>query len=203
MVTARPGRPGRRPGNVDTKAEIVEAARRWFEDKGFNATSIRAVAQEAGVDPALVHHYFHEKADLYIAAMNLPADPKRVSDLVAEDHDGGFGGESLVRHFLAQWELDGDGMGSPSFVAMVQAVASSSEAADSMREFLATRLGPAHFGGDEQAAAFHRSLVSSQLIGLGWARYVLRIEPLASAARADVARWIGPTLDRYVAAEPE
>ena len=69
---------GRRPGNVDTRGEIVEAAKRVFADKGYDGTSLRGVAREAGVDPALVHHYFDGKASLFVAAMALPFDPRQV-----------------------------------------------------------------------------------------------------------------------------
>ena len=69
---------GRRPGNVDTKSEIVEAAKRVFAAKGYDGASLRAVAREAEVDPALVHHYFDGKAALFVAAMALPFDPRSV-----------------------------------------------------------------------------------------------------------------------------
>ena len=69
---------GRRPGNADTRGEIVEAAKRVFAAKGYDGASLRAVAREAGVDPALVHHYFDGKASLFVAAMALPFDPRAV-----------------------------------------------------------------------------------------------------------------------------
>src|SRR5580698_4830182 len=69
---------GRRPGNVDTKSQIIEAAKRVFAAKGYEAASLRAVAREAEVDPALVHHYFDGKASLFVAAMALPFDPRTV-----------------------------------------------------------------------------------------------------------------------------
>ena len=68
---------GRRPGNADTRGEIVEAAKRVFAAKGYDGASLRAVAREAQVDPALVHHYFDGKASLFVAAMALPFDPRR------------------------------------------------------------------------------------------------------------------------------
>src|SRR5258708_23271479 len=67
---------GRRPGNADTRGEIVEAAKRVFAAKGYDGSSLRAVAREAQVDPALVHHYFDGKASLFVAAMALPFDPR-------------------------------------------------------------------------------------------------------------------------------
>jgi AcrR family transcriptional regulator len=192
---------GRRPGGADTRAEIVAAASLEFAEGGYAGASLRAIARRAGVDPALVHHYFADKSELFVAAMDLPGDPQAVAQ-EATVPGGGFLGERVVERFLAQWEEDGVS-GSPAFVAMAQAVASSPEAADAMREFLAERL--THGGGpfdDVDVAHVRRALISSQLVGLGWTRYVLRIEPLASAPRAVVARWAGPTLDRYFTLDP-
>src|SRR5580704_7988416 len=95
---------GRRPGNVDTRAEIIEAARSVFVQSGYAAVSLRAVARRAGVDPALIHHYFVDKAALFIEAMALPLDPREIKEAV---HADGFRGERLVERFLAQWERGG------------------------------------------------------------------------------------------------
>lgn len=190
-------RVGRRPGNVDTRAEIVDAARACFATHGFNGTSIRHVAQQAGVDPALVHHYFADKGELFVAAMGMAGDPRKVAEAAADGW--GVSGEALVERFLAQWELDEGSTESPTFVAMVQALSASVEAAESMRDFLIARLGEFH-PGEGELSAQRQALVSSQLVGLGWTRYVMRFEPVASADRAEVARWVGPTIDRYLAA---
>jgi AcrR family transcriptional regulator len=188
-------RAGRRPGNVDTRSEIVAAARAVFSEEGYSAASMRAIARRASVDPALVHHYFADKATLFVETMQLPMDPRRVQ---AEVQAGGFSGERLVERFLAQWERHGEGQGSPAFLTMAQAMAASPEVADAMREFLADRLIlHAQPGEDEWLSRRRRALVSSQLVGLGWARYVMRMEPLASARRQDVARWAGPAVERY------
>jgi AcrR family transcriptional regulator len=194
------GKGGRRPGNVDTRAEIVAAARAAFQEEGFNGSSIRAIAQRAGVDPALVHHYFADKSELFMETMQLPKDPQEVA---REASAGvGFSGERVVEGFLAQWERDGEGKGSPSFVSVAQAMVSSPEAAKAMREFLADRLSLHGPSGESEAVRHRRrALISSQLFGLGWARYVLCYEPIATASRADVARWAGPTLDRYNAGD--
>jgi AcrR family transcriptional regulator len=189
-----PGR-GRRPGRADTRAGIIDAARAVFHEQGYARASMRAIARRAEVDPALVHHYFADKAELYVQAMSLPLDPRVVKETVQA---AGFSGEHLVERFLAQWE-QGPGPGSPAFVSLAQAMVGSPEVADSMREFLAERIGLHDpFGGDEAEAMRRRSLVSSQLLGLGFTRYVMRMDPIASASRSDVARWAGPTIDRYV-----
>jgi AcrR family transcriptional regulator len=185
---------GRRPGKVDTRAQIVRAARAAFADGGYAAVSMRAIARRAEVDPALVHHYFVDKAALFVETMALPVDPKTITE---EVNVHGFSGERLVERFLAQWER-GKGPGSPAFLNLVQAMAASPGVADNMREFIAERVG-VHGAPDDGEAMLlrRRSLVSSQLMGLAWARYVMRMEPMASASRAEVARWAGPNVDRY------
>ncbi len=190
--------PGRRPGGVDTRGEIIEAARAVFSSAGYTRASLRSIARRAGVDAALVHHYFDDKAALFVAAMELPVDPHEVQ---REATAGGFSGAAVVERFLAQWEEDPRGA-SPSFTALVQAMAASPQAAAAMREFLAERIMPHGPAAESDAAwARRRALISSQLLGLAWTRYVMAMEPLASAPRADVARWVGPTVDRYAKGE--
>jgi AcrR family transcriptional regulator len=185
---------GRRPGNVDTRAEIVEAARAAFSEDGYAEASMRGIARRARVDPALVHHYFADKAALFVETMALPIDPRRIKD---EVEAGGFSGERLVERFLAQWERAGES-GSPMFVGLVQAMVASPDVVENMRAFVIERIGlHGAPGDDEETRLLRRSLVSSQLLGIAWTRYVMRMEPMASATRADVARWAGPTIDRY------
>ncbi len=185
---------GRRPGGADTRAEIVEAARIAFAEDGYAKTSIRSIARQAKVDPALVHHYFADKAALFAETMELPADPKVIA---AEVTTGPFSGERLVERFLSQWEREG-GTGSSSFPGLAQAMAASPEVAANVRQFVIERVGLHGVAGDsEEILARRRSLVSSQLLGIAWTRYVMRLEPMASASRAEVARWAGPTIDRY------
>lgn len=192
MTVAR----GRRPGGADTRGAILEAARAVFYDQGYAEASLRAVARLAGVDPALVHHYFTDKAALYIEAMALPIDPKAVKE---SQDEAGFSGEGLIERFLLQWER-GPGPGSPAFVALAQAMAADPRVADGMREFVVERVGlVGPIDEDEETARTRRALVGSQLLGLAWSRYVMRMEPIASADRAEVARWVGPTIDRYTA----
>src|ERR1700739_4233560 len=109
---------GRRPGNADTRQEIVEAAARVFAEKGYDGTSLRAVARAAGVDPALVHHYFDGKADLFVTAMALPFDPREVK---RANVDSGAAGSAVVESFVAMWDR-AEGSGS-AFASCVAAMA--------------------------------------------------------------------------------
>jgi AcrR family transcriptional regulator len=188
---------GRRPGNVDTRAQIVRAASAVFAEDGYGGVSMRAVARRAGVDPALVHHYFADKAALFVATMDLPMDPKRIKD---EVDAAGFSGERLVDRFLAQWEQDAQ-PGS-AFINLAQAMAASPEVAENVRQFIAERVTLHGVPGDsEETLLRRRSLVSAQLLGIAWTRYVMRMEPLASATRSQLARWTGPSVDRYATGE--
>jgi len=158
---------------------------------------MRAVARRAGVDPALVHHYFADKAALFAETMDLPMDPKRIKD---EVDAAGFSGERLVERFLAQWEQEAQ-PGS-AFINLVQAMAASPEVAENVRQFIAERITLHGAPGDsEETLLRRRSLVSAQLLGIAWTRYVVRMEPLASATRAELARWTGPSVDRYATGE--
>lgn len=188
---------GRRPGNADTRGEIVEAAKRVFASKGYDGTSLRAVAREAGVDPALVHHYFDGKAGLFVAAMALPFDPKQVKDQAGGGAPGHSGAQT-IEGFLTMWDL-AEGSGS-SFASCLSAMAASENVADAMREFVNDRVWNSIEAPEGEGEALKRrriSLVSSQLMGLAFARYILRVPPMSTASPRQIGRWVGPTLDRY------
>jgi AcrR family transcriptional regulator len=190
---------GRRPGNADTRGEIVEAARHVFAEKGYDGASLRAIARAAKVDPALVHHYFDGKADLFVTAMALPFDPRTVRDHASSR---GHSGVASVVGFLTMWDK-AEGSGS-SFAACVGAMAASRNVADAMRQFVNDRVWSVirheseSAGESEEMAERRVALISSQLMGLAFARYLLRVPPLSTATPMEIARWVGPTLDRYM-----
>jgi AcrR family transcriptional regulator len=190
---------GRRPGKIDTRDGIIQAAQEAFARNGYDGTSLRAVARAAGVDPALVHHYFDGKADLFMAAMSLPFDPRQVhQEAEAASAATGFTGAVAVTGFLSMWDR-AEGTGS-SFVSCVGAMAASPAVADAFREFVRERVWQLlrrNEGESDELYDTRRALASSQLLGLAYARYVLRVPPLSTAAPADIGRWAGPTLDRY------
>jgi AcrR family transcriptional regulator len=187
-------RPGRRQGDPRTRETIVDAARAEFLERGYAATTIRSVARRAEVDPALVYHYFTDKPTLYGSTLSLPADPRQIlNDVRAGTASPGV---LLVEGFLAQWET-GPGQPGQSFVNQVQAMSSSPEAARALREFLVDRVWDRLGDGDE-SARWRTVAVSSELIGLAWNRYVVRMEPLASATVREVAEHVGPALERLM-----
>ena len=186
---------GRRPGKANTRNEIIQAAKQVFAEEGYDGTSLRAVARAAAVDPALVHHYFDGKADLFVSAMALPFDPREV-----KEHAEGPGqpGPETVEGFLTMWDK-AEGTGS-SFTSCLAAMASSPNVADAMREFVSERVWRARppVEGESEAMAKRRTaMISSQLMGLAFIRYVLRVPPVSTASPKEIGRWAGPTLRRY------
>jgi AcrR family transcriptional regulator len=179
--------PGRRPGSPDTRGEILEAARREFGAQGYDRTSMRAVARAAGVDPALVHHYF--------AAMEVPFDPRTLLASVLEGPRDRIG-ERIVRAVLGEWD---DPERQPRLLAVIRTAIASEASSHLLRDgFLRLILDQiASIPGVEDASR-RGNLVASQIVGLIMARYVVGIEPLASMPADEVAASVGPTLQRYL-----
>lgn len=190
---------GRRPGSPPTRQDIIDAGRAEFEAVGYTAASLRAVARRAQVDAALVHHYFGDKARLFVACLDLPADPRAIRDQ-AGSPGGPPSGVRIAEGFLAQWET-GTARPGQAFVTLTQAMSSAPTVARAIREFLTERVWTDRPDGDAEQAARTASLVSSQLLGAAWVRYVIRAEPFASASIGQLAAWIGPTIDAYIAGQ--
>ncbi len=182
-------RTGRRPGAGGTRDKILAAARTHFGEVGYEGATIRGIAAAAQVDPKLVMHYFESKEGVFRAAVDFPIDPAAfIPGLLKPGLDGL--GVRLVRFFVETWESPA---GSP-LLALIRSVVGSESAASLMREFVSreilARLAEALELDQPQWRA-------SQLIGLAMLRYVVKVEPLASASPRKVAAWIGPTLQRY------
>jgi AcrR family transcriptional regulator len=191
-------RTGRRPGRSVTRQAILEAARGVFARSGYDRATIRDIAAAAGVDPALVHHYFGSKEGLFVAALALPFEPETILAAVTDGEVERIG-ERVASLLLVLW--DSTEQRSP-LLALVRSALSNEDAARMLREFLATavftrvatRLGMPD-------ARLRAGLVASQVIGLAIARYVIRIEPLASVPRATLVQAIAPTIQRYLTGE--
>ena len=188
-------RTGRRPGVSGTREAILDAARRAFAEQGYQHATVRGVADLAGVDPALVHHYFGTKQGLFVAAMQLPVNPvEQLTAVLAEDP--GQAGERMVEVFLSIWDHAAD---QSPLLALVRSAVGDEHAAAMLREFITEEvLGPVAHRLGSPDARLRATLVGSQIIGLAMARYIVRVEPLASAPAAQVAAAIGPTLQRYL-----
>jgi AcrR family transcriptional regulator len=187
-------RTGRRRGSSDSRERILAAAREQFAATGWEATTIRGIAAGAGVDPALVMHYFGSKEGIFRAALEFPVDPaEMVPKLLAPGLEGV--GERMVRFFTDLWESP---EGRP-LLGVVRSAVTSEEAAQLLREFVSREvLGRIAEALEVDEPRLRASLAGSQLIGLAMARYVVKIEPAASASPDIIAAWVGPTLQRYL-----
>jgi AcrR family transcriptional regulator len=188
-------RTGRRPGPNRTREAILDAARRAFAERGYDAVSIRAVARDAGVDPALVHRFHASKERLFIAAMQLPVSPSDlVRDLLAAGADGL--GERLVRAFL---ELYDEPDAREPFLALLRAAVTHERAATLLREFVGREvLGRLAAAASPDAPELRASLAGSQIVGLAMARYVVGVAPLQAADRETLVASVGPAVQRYL-----
>ncbi|MGW4943659.1 TetR/AcrR family transcriptional regulator [Actinoplanes sp. NPDC004185] len=189
-------RSGRRPGNQDTKQSILESARTVFAEVGFDKASVRAIAAAAGVDPALVHHYFGTKEKLFLASMNSPINP---AELIPEAMAGPReqAGERLVALVLRIW----DSPAGVAAVALMRSAMSNEWTARLMREFVVTqvlRRAIAELDIDEKEAPTRAALVATQIGGLAVIRYLIKVEPVASAPAERLVAAIGPTVQRYL-----
>jgi AcrR family transcriptional regulator len=193
-VTARPGRGRPRASDgVDRRTALVDAARRLFAERGFAGTSVRAVAREAGVDAALVSHYFGDKQGLLVATMELPVDPAaRIREVLAGGADGL--GERLVRTFTQTWD--------PHAVVIAAllrtALAGDTERAPALqlaRDVLVVGVREQLAGPDADRRA---ALVVTQVVGLAVARYVARLPGVQDATPEDLARIYGPAVQALV-----
>jgi AcrR family transcriptional regulator len=180
---------------------VLAAAQAMFAERGFDGATIRGIATAAGVDPALVHHYFGSKDKLFLAAVDAPADPDELLPDVLTVHRDVLGA-AVLRMVLRVW----DGPSRPAGLALIRSAVSNEWTAKLLREFLISKVlrrvvSTLGFDPDERAA--RASLVASQIIGLVMARYVLRLEPLASASPDAVVAAIGPTVQRYLTGDVE
>jgi AcrR family transcriptional regulator len=191
-------RTGRRPGEPATRQRIATVARGLFAEQGFDRTSIRQVAASAGVDPALVLHYFGSKRALFLAVTQLPLDRFASVEGLAEG-DPSRVGESLVRFALEIWE---DPSIRPTLLGILRSALTDPRAAAMLRD-LFSRQGPVVVVAAlaPSQPQLRTDLVASQIVGLALARYVLRVEPLASADPEIIAAIVGPTIQRYVTDE--
>ena len=177
---------------------MLAAARRAFTDRGYIGASVRQVATDAGVDPGMIRHWFGDKAGLFRAAMEPTVDPDEVLAGVFDAGPDGLG-ERLLRRLLVVW--DAAGAHSPMII-LVRSAVSHEESTLLLRTFVSEQiLGRLSgvLGGPD--GALRASLVGSQMIGLVMARYVVRVEPLASAPVDAVVAAVAPTIQRYLTGE--
>lgn len=195
--TNPPGRRrGRRSGGEDTRAALLAAARAVFAEQGYQGATVRAIAARAGVDAAMVNHWFGGKQGLFTAIVQLPFDPAQLVEHVLVGGRDGLA-ERLIRTFVPLWDAH-----QGAFTTLMLSVASQEIAAKIMGEFLTdmvfTRVAEV-IGVDQPAT--RAALCATQIVGLGVVRYVLKLEPLASADLDTLVATVAPNLQRYLTAD--
>ncbi|MBA9001462.1 MULTISPECIES: TetR/AcrR family transcriptional regulator [Thermomonospora] len=193
MTTGATGRPGRRPGPTETREKILACARRLFAEKGYDGASLRGIAREAGVDPALVHHFFGGKQGVFVAAMQFPLDPGVLLERIAQAPRDRLG-ETLATVFLDVWS---DPARRAPLLAVLRSAMTNEQAATMMRQFVsATLLRPATelYG----IPPIRIQAAVGQMIGVAMLRYVLEVEPIASAAPQELVAMLAPVLQHHL-----
>lgn len=186
---------GRRPGGNPTRQEIVDAARGIFATSGYRGATIRAIADAADVDPALIHHYFGAKEKLFAATLEFPEDaPARLVSALAGPADGI--GERLTRAYLELWE---DTATRSQMVIAVRASLSSEQAMDRVRPTIVQMLGQASTSdvpGPDPEKRF--ALAMAHLVGVATVRHISRIPPLCDLPFAELVARTAPAVHLHL-----
>ncbi|MGW6984798.1 TetR/AcrR family transcriptional regulator [Streptomyces sp. NPDC054932] len=195
-----PGRP--RQDEADdgpgTQERIRRAAREVFAERGYDKTSVRGIARVAGVDPALVHHYFGTKDDLFAAAIEVSIEPALVVPAIVGEGPEGIG-ERLARYFLGVWE---NPVTRVPLLAVIRSALTHEAAAKVLRQLVLRRLLERVAADlDVPDPTFRAELAASHMVGIAILRYVVQVEPLASADPEKIVALVAPTLQRYLTEE--
>jgi AcrR family transcriptional regulator len=191
-------RPGRPPGTSDTRERILTSARELFARNGIDKTSIRAVAAAAGVDPALVHHYYGTKTQLFAAAIHIPIDPMQIigplQQIPVEEI-----GYTLPSLLLPLWDSE---MGK-GFIATLRSILAGSDPSlvrSFLQEVITKEVG-SRVDDPPGSGPVRVQFVASQLVGVVMARYILELDPFKSLPVEQIAETIAPNLQRYLTGE--
>ncbi|MFB7517530.1 TetR family transcriptional regulator [Streptomyces sp. NPDC056144] len=193
----RRGRPSRTEEETgpDARTRILDAARTQFAERGYDKASVRGIAKAAGVDPALVHHYFGTKDEVFAAAIEVSFEPALVVPAIIGGPREAIG-ERLARFFVGVWE---NPVSRAPLLAVVRSALTHEAAAKVLRGFVLRRLL-------ERIAAeldvpdpkLRAELAASHMIGIAILRYVIEVEPLASVDPEEIVARVAPTLQRYL-----
>jgi len=189
MSNKLPGNTPRPRRSDATRALILAAARERFAADGYERATIRAIADDAGVDPALVMRYYANKAGLFAAAVDLDLRLQNIPTLPR-----GAQGAALVQHFLERWE------GDDILQALLRTAATNENAAERLRIVFARQIAPMveRLSGDAKNSLYRAGLIASQALGFALCRYILRLPPVVSLRHQEVVKWLAPTMEAYL-----
>lgn len=188
-------RRGRRPAGQETREALLAAARTVFAESGYAGATVRAIAREAGVDAAMVNHWFGSKERLFgEAVLRLPFDPVELVRSVTAGPVTELG-ERIVRTFVTRW----DGAGGQTFSALIRSITSNDDALWALREVLVDRvLTTITRAVRDDRPELRAALCATQIIGIGMARYVSELDPVATTDVETLVATVAPTLQRYI-----
>ena len=192
-------RTGRRPGPSSTREDILRAARRRFAEDGYDRATFRRIAADARVDPALVVQFFGSKQELFAVA-TVP--PVTIAALTAQPATDPTASAGLRLARLVMLRL-GDEDTQQALLARIRAASSEPVAAEIVREMIGGQLVELARMMEGDRPDVRASLIATQVLGMVIARYVVKVEPLASMDADEIAEWLGPTFDLYLAGPPE
>ncbi len=176
---------------------LLQNARRMFAEGGYNHTSVRDIAAEAGVDPAMIRHYFGSKAELFRATMGWPFDPGQIATQI-KSGDRSEIGERLTRVFFGAWEEPDS---RAPLLAILRGAATHEESATLVRQFIQTRLYPQIAAVLEDPKAELRvDLAMAQLLGIAYLRHILCVEPIASTPIDELVARVAPVICAHLGA---
>ncbi|WP_370880961.1 TetR/AcrR family transcriptional regulator [Streptomyces africanus] len=191
----RRGRPPRTE-SADTRDRILTAAREEFSERGYEKTSVRGIAKAAGVDPALVHHYFGTKEQVFEAAITLSFGPALDAPKAIEEGPLDGVGERLARFFFGVWENPAT---RAPLLAIVRSAVTNDTAAAVFRRIVAAQVLRRIAGRlDLPDAELRAELAAAQLVGTAMLRYVIKIEPLASADPEQIIARLAPVVQGHL-----
>lgn len=182
-------RTGRRPGPSTTRDDILAAARLTFAERGFDGTTIRAIAARAGVNQGLVHHFFGTKEQIFIASVNFPVDPEVMLPVILAGPPEQFG-ERMARFLLSVW---GQPVTRAPLLALLRSSAGNERAAGILRDLLGSVLF-SRFSDATGGSRMRVAAAAGQVVGVLILRYVVQVEPLASAPEEDIVAILAPVI---------
>jgi AcrR family transcriptional regulator len=184
---------GRRPGENATREEILTAARKLFAENGYNRTTVRSIGAAAGVNAAMVHYFFGSKEQVFVAALELPANPAQVVPVLLDGPREQFG-QRVAGFLMSLWTSP---QARPALLVMLRSIVDNEQAATMMREFFGTVV-------IERAAdalgvpGFRLAAAAGQAVGLMWFRFVVAVEPLAVADDAQLAEQLAAMIQHTI-----
>ncbi len=172
-----------------TKASILAAARERFAADGYERATIRSIANQAAIDPAMVMRYFGSKERLFAEAAHFDLHLPDFASLPR-----GTLGAAMAANFVTVWES------SDNFLALLRSAVTNEAAAARVREVFAKQVAPAILpvAGDQATALTRAALVSTQFLGLALCRYILKLPPVSAMTREEIVARVGPIVQRLI-----